>query len=86
MVTRLGVTVVEAMEIVQVVTAKSRGGGGALCCQAFMSNCLTISHTCQPYRLSRGVAVGLFEVVVGKEILWLERGWACHIVTLQGEK
>ena len=46
MVTRLGVTVVEAMEIEEVVTAKSRGGGGALCYPAFMSNCLTISHTC----------------------------------------
>ena len=66
MVTRLGVTVVEAMEIVQVVTTKSRGDGGALCYQAFMSNCLTISHTCQPYRLSRGVAIGLFEVVCGQ--------------------
>ena len=46
MVTRLGVTVVEAMESEEVVTAKSRGGGGALCYPAFMSNCLTISHTC----------------------------------------
>ena len=44
MVTRLGVAVVEAMEIVQVVTAKSGSARGASCHPAFMSNCLTISH------------------------------------------
>ena len=43
---RLGETVVEAMEIVQVVTAKSRNVRGASCHPAFMSNCLAISHTC----------------------------------------
>ena len=42
MVTRLGVAVFEAMEIVQVVTAKSRSARGASCHQAFMGNCLTL--------------------------------------------
>ena len=46
MVAMLGVTVVEAMEIVQVVTAKSWGVRGASCHSAFMRNYLTISHTC----------------------------------------
>ena len=44
--TRLVVTVVEAMETVQAVTAKSGGARGAPCHPAFMSNCFTISHTC----------------------------------------
>ena len=61
MVTRLGVTVVEAMEIVQVVTAKSWGVRGGSCHPAFMRNCLTISHTCYPYRLSSRVAIGLLK-------------------------
>ena len=46
MVTRLGVTVVQATEIVQVVTAKSWSATGASCHPAFMSICLTIGHTC----------------------------------------
>ena len=57
---------VEAMEIVQVVTAKSWGARGASCHPAFMSNYLTISHTCKPYLLSRRAAIGLFEVVIEK--------------------
>ena len=44
MVTRLGVTAVESMEIDQVGTAKSQSTGGASCNPAFMSNCSTISH------------------------------------------
>ena len=44
--TRLGVNVVEAMEIVQIFTAKSRSVMGASCHLPFMSNCLTIGHTC----------------------------------------
>ena len=63
MVTRLAVTLVEAMDTVQVVTAKSWSARGARCHPAFMSNCLTISHTCQPYFLNRGVSIGSFEVV-----------------------
>ena len=46
MVTRLGVTAVEATEIMQVVTAKSRSARRACYHPAFMSNCLTIIHTC----------------------------------------
>ena len=46
MVARLGVTVVEAMEIVQVVPPKSRSDREASCHPAFMSTCLTINHTC----------------------------------------
>ena len=46
MVTRLAVTLVEAMDTVQVVTAKSWSARGARCHPDFMSNCLTISHTC----------------------------------------
>ena len=42
MVTRLGVAVFEAMEIAQVVTAKSRSARGASCHPAFMDNCLTL--------------------------------------------
>ena len=61
--TRLTVTVVEVMEIVQVAIAKSRSARGAFCHSAFISNCLTISHTCQPYLLSTGVATCPFEVV-----------------------
>ena len=66
MVARLGVTVVEAMEIVHVVKATSRSARGACCFPAFMSNCLAISHTCQPYLLCIGVAVGPFEVGCGE--------------------
>ena len=61
MVTRLGVT--EAMDILQVVTAKSWSARGASCYPAFMSNCLTISHTCYSYLHSRGVTIGPFEVI-----------------------
>ena len=61
--TRLGVTVVEAIEIVQVVTAKSRRAWGACCHPAFMSNCRTVSHTYETHVFSRGVAIGLFELV-----------------------
>ena len=32
-----------------------------------MSTCLTISHTCYPYILSRGVAIGPFQVVCGEK-------------------
>ena len=56
---------VEPMEIVPVVTAKSSSARGASCHPAFISNCLTISHTCKPYLLSRGVAIGPSEVVCG---------------------
>ena len=66
MVNRLGVTVVQATEIVQVLTAKSWSARGASCHLAFMSICLTISHTCYPYLLIRGVAIGQFEVVCGE--------------------
>ena len=69
MVNRLGVTAVEAIEILQVVTAKSLSARGASCHPAVMSNCLTISHTCYPYLLSRGVVIGPFEVVCGEEML-----------------
>ena len=71
MVNRLGVTVVEAMEITQVVTAKSQSAMGASSHPAFMNNCLTISHTYYPYLLSREVALSPFEVA------W-ERGWCGH--------
>ena len=56
----------EAMEIVQVVTAKSLSARGASCHPAFMRNCLTISQTCYPYLLSRGISTGLFEVLYGE--------------------
>ena len=56
--TRLGVTVIEAKEIVQFVTAKSWSTRGASCHLAFMGNCLIISHI---YLLSKGV--GPFKVV-----------------------
>ena len=56
---------VEPMEIVQVVTAKSSSARGAFCHPAVISNCLTISHTCKPYLLSTGVAIGPSEVVCG---------------------
>ena len=56
---------VEPMEIVQVVTAKSSSARGASCHPAVISNCLTISHTCKPYLLSTGVAIGPSEVVCG---------------------
>ena len=46
MVTRLGVTVVEVMEIEQVVTAKSWSARVAFCQPAFMSNFLTINQIC----------------------------------------
>ena len=61
--TRLGVTLVEAIEIVQVVTAKSRRAWGACCHPAFMSNCWTVSHTYETHVFSRGVAIGLFGLV-----------------------
>ena len=56
-------TAVEAIEIVQVVTAKYRRAWGACCHPAFMSNCWTISHTYETYVFSRGVAIVLFELV-----------------------
>ena len=64
--TRQGVTLFEAIEIIQVVTAKFRSTRGASCHPAFMSNCMTISRACLPYFLSRGVAIGPFEVVCGE--------------------
>ena len=66
MVARLGVTVVGAMGIVHVVKTKCRSARGAGCYPAFMSNCWAISHTCQPYLLCIGVAVGPFEVSCGE--------------------
>ena len=44
MLTKLGVTVVEAKEIAQVVTANSWSARRASCHPASMTNCLTISH------------------------------------------
>ena len=46
MVTRLGVTVVEVLEIEQVVTAKSWSARGAFCQPTFMNNFLTINQIC----------------------------------------
>ena len=56
---------IEPMEIVQVFLAKSSSARGSSCHSDFISNCLTISHTCKPYLLSRGVAIGPSEVVCG---------------------
>ena len=59
-------TVLELMEIVQLVTAKFRSAKVASFYPAFISNCLTIGHNCQPYLLSTGVAIGPFEVSCGE--------------------
>ena len=56
---------IEPMEIVQVFLAKSSSARGSSCHSDFISNCFTISHTCKPYLLSRGVAIGPSEVVCG---------------------
>ena len=58
-------TVVERMESVQVVTAKYRSAREASSHPTFMSNYLTISHTCYPCLPCRGVGIGPFEVVCG---------------------
>ena len=83
--TRLGMTVVEAMDILQVVTAKSWSARGASFHPAFMSNCLTISHTCYHYLHSRRVTIGPFEVICRARLQSWGR-WTCRVVTFQGEK